>query len=168
MIEKLENYLGKTSDILNTISKVLLGLIVASMFTIIIIQVVLRYVFSGGFSWAEEITVFFMAWMTFLGSAIAIKQAEHISVDILVQKMPERLRIIMQLISKAFILLFVSIFMYYGYLYAINSANYNSNVLNIPLVYPRVSIAIASFIMIIHLIHQLLVDFLRLSEVKKQ
>lgn len=163
MIDKLENYLGKLSDTLNKISKVILGIIVGTMFLIIITQVILRYIFSGGFSWAEEVTVFFMAWMTFLGSAIAVKQAEHINIDILVHKFSGKVKWTIILISKLIILFFIFIFLYYGYQFAINSINFSSNVLGIPLIYPRISITISCVIIVIHLVHSLIAD---LSEVK--
>ena len=91
------------------------------MFLIIITQVTLRYTLSQGFSWAEEVTVFLMAWMTFRGSAIAVKQAEHIKIDMVVDKLPEILRRIVNISSKLFILVFFLILTYFGFQFAVGS-----------------------------------------------
>jgi TRAP-type C4-dicarboxylate transport system permease small subunit len=163
LVDKLEQQIGKISDFLNRISKVLLGMIVGSMLSIILLQVILRYVFRSGFSWAEEVTVFLMAWMTFLGAAIAVKQAEHINIEMLVDRLPGKVRRTVIFISKLLMLLFVIIFSYYGYLFAIGSFNFSSNVLRIPLFWPRFCITFAGILMVIHLLHSLLKD---LKEVK--
>ncbi|MGO4889587.1 TRAP transporter small permease [Anaerobacillus sp. MEB173] len=163
MVDKLEQQLGKISDGLNKVSKVLLGIIVGSMFLIILSQVVLRYVFGSGFSWAEEVTVFLMAWMTFIGSAIAVKQAGHINIDIFIDRLSLKLRWIVVFVSKLLILAFILIFTYYGYLFAVGSFNFNSNVLRIPLFWPRFCITVAGVMMVIHMVHSLLKD---IKEVK--
>src|SRR5699024_11047997 len=82
MLTKLNKNLEAISEFLNNISKVVLGITVALMAGIIILQVFLRYVLNSGFSWPEEVTTFLMAWMTFLGSAIAVKNAQHINIEV--------------------------------------------------------------------------------------
>jgi TRAP-type transport system small permease protein len=164
LIEKLEYQIGKISDSLNQMCKVLLGMIVGAMFSIIFVQVILRYAFNNGFSWAEEVTIFLMAWMTFIGSAIAVKQAAHINIDMFVDKLPVKAKWVVIIISKLVVLLFIVVFTYFGFQFAMGSATFQSNVLRIPLVWPRISITVSGIIIIIHLLHSLLKDIKELKE----
>ena len=53
------------------------------MVLVMFMQVVLRYVFSTGFAWSEELSRFLMIYMIFIGGALLTSQDGHISVTIL-------------------------------------------------------------------------------------
>ena len=59
-------------------------------------QVVARYVFGVSFSWAEEVSICLMIWATWAGASIAMKQGKHLRVLIVVEKMSEKTRLILQ------------------------------------------------------------------------
>lgn len=163
MLNGLERLLGALSDGINKISIYLIGIIVGLMITIITAQVILRYGFNSGFTWAEEVTIFLMAWMTFLGSAIALKRSGHINVDVVVDRLPHPLQFIVLIIGKLLVLTFAIVFLYYGYNFVASSTNFYSNALRIPLWIPRSSIVVAFIIMIIHLLHSIVKDFAEVS-----
>lgn len=164
MLAKLDHILGKCSDLINVVSKYVLGIIVATMFASIILQVALRYLFNMGLSWPEELTTFLMAWMTFLGSAIAVKQMEHISINMFVERLSQRGQLLVRLITKITMLLFVILLVYLGYNLAVNSVNYFSNALRLSLFWPRLSILVGGSIMVLHLVHFIVRD---LREVRR-
>ncbi len=164
MLAKLDHILGKCSDLINVVSKYVLGIIVATMFASIILQVALRYLFNTGLSWPEELTTFLMAWMTFLGSAIAVKQMEHISINMFVERLSQRGQLLVRLITKITMLLFVILLVYLGYNLAVNSVNYFSNALRLSLFWPRLSILVGGSIMVLHLVHFIVRD---LREVRR-
>lgn len=56
------------------------------------VQVVLRYVFNSGFTWALEMTTVFFAVMIFVGVSYGVRVGAHIGVDALVKLMPSGLR----------------------------------------------------------------------------
>ena len=53
-------------------------------------QVVLRYVFNGGLTWALELTTVFFAIMIFIGVPYGVRVSSHIGVDALVKLLPSR------------------------------------------------------------------------------
>lgn len=55
---------------------------------LIFINVVLRYVFNSGITWAEEVSDYGLVWITFLGGGLAAFRAGHISIDILQIALP--------------------------------------------------------------------------------
>ncbi|MGO4890487.1 TRAP transporter small permease [Anaerobacillus sp. MEB173] len=148
----------RLSNVLNNISKALLGGIVGLMLLSILIQVVLRYVFNTGLSWPEELTKFLMAWMTFIGSAIAIKQSEHISLDILVNKLSNKPQFFLIMVSRILILSFFAFFTYVGLEMALNSQVFRADALGISLFWPRISMAIGGLLMILHTVHLIFKD----------
>lgn len=54
------------------------------------LQVVLRYGFSSGLPWPEEVATWVFAWAVFLGMAVATGRDAHISIDVLVRALPPR------------------------------------------------------------------------------
>lgn len=77
------------------------------------VNVILRYAFNSGISWAGEMTNYLFVWSALFGGAYGFKKGIHIAVTILVEKLPALVAkivlIIAGLISFGF-LLFVSYF----------------------------------------------------------
>jgi TRAP-type C4-dicarboxylate transport system permease small subunit len=77
------------------ITKVIEYALIICMSSIIIvlsINVFLRYVFSHPFSWAEEVTVLLLIWVTFLAAAILQKRDEHVSITYIFDILPARVK----------------------------------------------------------------------------
>lgn len=85
--------------------------IMGAMVAVVFCQVVLRYVFSYGLTWAEEIARYFQVWLTFLGACLAFQTLSHVSISLFVDKLPSLLRLIalliVQFISLAFLVLLI-------------------------------------------------------------
>ncbi|UCD79049.1 MAG: TRAP transporter small permease [Desulfobacterales bacterium] len=77
----------KINDLLLALCKYAVILMVPIMTGIIFVQVVLRYVFQSPFSWAEELARYLLIWITCLGSAYAIRDGMHISINYLRSKL---------------------------------------------------------------------------------
>lgn len=69
-----------------------LAFLLAVMTILTFVQVVLRYVFNSGFTWALEANTYLFGWMVLLGISYGVKVGSHIGVDVLVQKLPDRAR----------------------------------------------------------------------------
>lgn len=158
MLKKVHESMGRITNRLNSLSRIILGVIVGSMLVIIVMQVILRYLFNTGFTWPEEVTTFLMAWMTFLGSAIALKQSEHISLELFVGLLPKKIYILVRFISRILVFSFILLFTYLAFNFALGSLSYSANTVDISLFWPRVSIFVSSLLMIIYTIEFILGD----------
>lgn len=67
-------------------------LMLAAMTGLTFTQVVLRYVFNTGFTWALEMTGLLFAVMIFVGVSYGVRVGAHIGVDALVRLMPSTTR----------------------------------------------------------------------------
>lgn len=74
-----------------------------SMIVISFLQVFFRYVLNNPLFASEEIARLFAVWLTFLGSSMAIRYREHISVDILYVRVPSRVQGAFKLLSDIFL-----------------------------------------------------------------
>lgn len=53
-------------------------------------NVILRYVFHSGLSWAEELIRYLMIWITFIGGSVCVRRGAHIRMDFLMTMLSPR------------------------------------------------------------------------------
>jgi C4-dicarboxylate transporter, DctQ subunit len=73
-------------------------LILVLMIALAFLQVILRNVFSMGFSWMEELLRVSVLWIGFLGASLAVKQGRHINIDVFSRVLPERFKPVLHLL----------------------------------------------------------------------
>lgn len=95
---------------------VLAGLL-AAMTLLTFTQVVLRYVFNTGFSWAFELTTVLFAYMIFLGISYVARIGGHIGVDALVKIMPTKVRRFSSIVAVLLCMLYAVMVIYGSYIY---------------------------------------------------
>ena len=100
------------------VNKILDGVSVLCMVLIlllVIVQVAMRYLFNSPLTWSEELAVFVMIWLTFIGSLICMRDKEHIEVTILVDYLPRSLQRIVVAFSRLASVFFLLVVAYYGF-----------------------------------------------------
>ena len=63
-------------------------LLLICMVLIVFINVVLRYGFSSGIRWGEEIPLVIAIWFTFIAMALGVKENLHINITVLPKNIP--------------------------------------------------------------------------------
>lgn len=69
-------------------SEGLLVLGLAGMVVMVFGNVVLRYAFSSGITFSEEVSRFLFVWITFLGAVLAFAQGGHIAMETFLHRLP--------------------------------------------------------------------------------
>ena len=90
-----------------------LCLLLAAMTLITFIQVVLRYGFNTGWLWYLEATSFLFLWMVAIGISYCLRIGAHISVDALIDLLPQTGKKICALLGVTLSLLYASL-MFFG------------------------------------------------------
>jgi len=67
------------------------GLVVA-LAVIVFVQVFNRYVLKSPLAWSEDLAMLLFQWVSFLGAAIGVKRMRHFGIELVVKKLPERIR----------------------------------------------------------------------------
>ena len=107
--------------LISNIEEIISATAIAIMLTAIFGNVMLRYIFRSPTSWADELALICMAYVTFVGGAAAYKRNLHFGIDILVDRLPDKGKHIMRsAMTFVFIILF-AFMTYLGYDLTINA-----------------------------------------------
>lgn len=82
------------------------GWLAAATLAIITYDLVLRNVFDEPTTWALDVSRFMMVYLFFFALAPALESGAHVSVDILEQNMPPKVRRWLQILAMVFVLIF--------------------------------------------------------------
>lgn len=146
MGEKKVNFLIK---LFNKVFNGLLIIIFSSMTLIVFFNVILRYIFHSGITWSDEGSRYLFVWLVFLGAIAALKQHAHLGVDLLVGKVSINYQKILFVISNIVIIISLIISLWGLYEMIQLDKNIPSSAMGIPINVLPLAAVIASFLMII-------------------
>ena len=133
-----------------------LNFIIVAMFSCmsvaVFIQIIFRYLLHQPIYWSEEIPRFFLIWLTFLGSAIAMKNRSHLSISLLTNRLAVQKRIWVQFFANLLSLLFISILVWGGIIITILTMPNRTAALQMPTGLVYLAVPVGGTIMIIYLL----------------
>ena len=144
--------LNQLSNFIYKIETVLAILFASSMLISLSLGVIYRYVLNSPLIWAEEIAIFSLVWLTFIGGSMGIKRQETASVSILIDKLTGRLRQVLFGIGVLFLIVFLIyiIVLSVQWLSSPNIKVQHSNALGMPMLYAYLSVPVGFLFMTIH------------------
>lgn len=98
-------------------------------------NVILRYFFNSGLTWAEEASRYLFIWLIFLGAIVAFKENAHLGVDTLVQRLSAKGRKVLFLVNNLLILITMALVVEGTFKLTLITANQNSASMGIPLAF---------------------------------
>lgn len=101
--------------ILNNLEEYILIMLFPIMTIIVFISTMFRYFKLGAIPWSEELARYLMVWIAYIGASLGIKRNAHLGVEIVVNKLPEKLKIVSQYIRVAIILIFNLLIIIFSY-----------------------------------------------------
>jgi TRAP-type C4-dicarboxylate transport system permease small subunit len=81
-------------------------------------NVVGRYLFGLSLLGSDEVQVFIMVAMTFLGAVVVTRRNEHLRMDVLVRFMPEAVRVLLRIAEQVLLILLAGFVLSQSYFYA--------------------------------------------------
>ena len=78
---------------------VLVAMIV--MAPVVFANVLFRYLFRVSLPWSPEVARYSFVWITFLGTAIALRENSHAKISLLVDAAPQKIQKLLKLVSYA-------------------------------------------------------------------
>lgn len=84
------------------------------MTAIISAQVFFRYILNDSLIWSEPLAVILMGWFIFFGAAVGIREGYHLSFDVLLYIIPEKVKLALYTVSDALVALFGAGMFWYG------------------------------------------------------
>lgn len=97
--------------VINQVVEKITMMFIVIMVSAVFLQVVSRALFSYSFAWTDELVRYMMIWVIFLGIGICFKYREHISIDLLFNRLSfplqKALQVIIALLCMFFALLLI-------------------------------------------------------------
>ncbi|MHA6260769.1 TRAP transporter small permease [Sporosarcina sp. CAU 1771] len=143
---------------MNFTMKHFLNVIMAVLSLAVFAQVIFRFVLELPLSWSEELAVYCLVWITFLGAAYALSLKAHIGVDFFVDRFPASLKKVFLVIAAIASFSFYIILIIQGYDLVQSSMSQTSPVMKIPMGLIYLVIPLSGLFLIINLIHLLVKD----------
>jgi TRAP-type C4-dicarboxylate transport system permease small subunit len=112
----------------------------------------MRYIFNSPLTWSEELAVFAMVWLTFIGSVICMRDREHIEIEILVDHLPPKLRRVVIVVSRMISALFLLLLAWYGLELTMENFSTKSAANGIPMGYVYVIIPLGALGMLYYVV----------------
>lgn len=154
MLRKIYNFL----DWLIKIGAYIAGIFILLMAFMTFYEVIARGFFNSPTSWALELSIYSLIGSCFLGSAYGVRTYSHITVDLLVNTLSERGRIIINYIVNVLGLLFSVIFTIYGFKQVIKTyelGTTSTSLLRIPMYLPELMLPVGGILLMIAFILQI-------------
>ncbi len=155
MFKKLRRVFDFIAKYLEIFVQNFCSILLTVMVITVFIGVFYRYVLKAPLSWTEEATRFMMAHLSLWGAALAIKREEHSSISFVVDKLPARVRNILDFVV-IFILGYFSYFMVISGYRLASSTGSTGIFINIPMSIPMAAIPISGVLMLFFLFNQLI------------
>jgi TRAP-type C4-dicarboxylate transport system permease small subunit len=89
---------------MNRLLNIFMVLFLAATTILVFMNAMLRYLFESGIPWSEEMARFLFIWMCFLGAIGALKDNQHLNVDLLINKLPRPVKYVVYLLGNGLVL----------------------------------------------------------------
>ncbi|MCT1903551.1 TRAP transporter small permease [Oceanobacillus sojae] len=153
------NKLYHFSDLLIKWAAYLSGILIFMTTIMTFYEVMSRAFFSMPTIWATELSTYAIIGSCFLGTAYAVRMYSHITVDLIINRVNEKARIVLAYISNALGLIFSIILTWYGFIHVFKTFELgvtSTSLLRIPMYLPESFIPIGGVLLVIAFILQLI------------
>lgn len=91
------------------------ALIVVALTVIVFLQVFNRFVLKTPLAWSEDLAMLLFQWVVFLGAAIGVKRLRHFGIELLVRRLPPRVRRGVELLTPVVMVVVALVMIFQGW-----------------------------------------------------
>ena len=133
---------------------------------LVIINVFSRYFFNAPIAWVEEVATSCFVYTVFVGAAWCLRTRQHVGVDLLVDRLPEKAREVVHLLTDIVILVLNGYVTYLSVLFMRSSKVKTMPILKISSVYLNASLTIGFGLMAIYSLVNLIQDIRHMGKAR--
>ena len=157
---------GKIISFLLEITKKLMVIFSTAMISIILYGVFRRYILNKAVPWSEELAIFLMIWIIYLGISVAEKEKMHIGMSALQDMLPDAVKNYLKLFINLLILIFLIMISYGGIRLSVSVIQQTSPALRLSFFWPYLSVPVGAMLMIIQILHSTWFDIRKIIKKK--
>jgi TRAP-type C4-dicarboxylate transport system permease small subunit len=151
-------------DIMNKLVGIVVGLMLAAMSTIIVVQVFCRFVIDYPLTWTEEAARFLMIYTVFLGASLALRNHKMIAIEIIMESVKPKVRKVLRIMVMLISIVFLFILLFKGIEMLDIVKRQTSAGLGLSMNIPYMAIPIGATLMIINAI-AVIIEFLTTDDI---
>jgi TRAP-type transport system small permease protein len=103
---------------LDALIEALAALLMAALTILVFLGVFYRYVLVAPLAWVEEVARLCLVWVSFLGAYLAMRRAQHITLELVRARLPPATRRVVDLAGGAVLIAFLLVLVGHGVRYA--------------------------------------------------
>lgn len=142
-------------DLMTTVAKNLIGLLMTLIVLITLAAVWTRYVMNAPISWTEQVSNMMFVWIVFIGAAVLYRQHLHIAVDMFLLMLPKNLQPVAFWIIETGNLLFNIVLFVFSLKLTIDVLPTTYGALDISAAYMYASAPVACLMMMIYFVEKI-------------
>ena len=153
--------ISRISDGLYKIEKILAVKLMTVMLGSIAGGVLFRHVFNNPLTWSDELAVYMLVWLTFLGGSMSVKSLRAASLDLLFERVSLRWKRIFLVVGYLCVMVFAGIVAYVAIQWVSNPSvkTQLSPGLKISMFLPYLAVPFGMICLLIHAFHHFLQGF---------
>ncbi len=128
--------------------------ILAVLVTVVLSNVIGRYLLGAGITWADEMARFLFVWLTFLGAVLGLARGAHIGMDMVVQALPALPARLLRLLALGLMAVFLAIWGWYAVELVQRSMTFRTPALGVPRGYVYSVAPVSAGLMLLVCLHQ--------------
>jgi TRAP-type C4-dicarboxylate transport system permease small subunit len=148
-------FLSRLLKPIATLALWLAGIGVVAMTVAVAWQVFGRYVMNDTPTWTEPAVLLLMSWFILLGSAVGVRERDHIGFEVGLAHAPPALRFAMRLVVEVLVLGFGAAMLVYGWQLAAGTWGANLPLLGVPQGMSYVPVAVGGALIILFAIEKI-------------
>lgn len=139
----------RLSGILDKIMEAVIVFMLLAMVAVTGAQVVCR-IAGHALSWSEEMTRYLLIWSSMLGAGCVYKHSGHISIEVLQNAMPPKVKKAMKILVQVLCIILFAMIVVFGYQYYQRQGNQVSAAMKVPMRFVYLAIPIGCGTMFVH------------------
>ena len=121
----------------------------------VFVNVVGRYFLHAPLRWSDEVAQYLFVWLSYLGALVALVRGRHYSVSNLVDALPRRLRLAMQVFSDLLVIAMLGVLVWFGWALVDRLSFQTSTALRLPIYYVYSALPLTSLLMALVILVQI-------------
>ncbi len=130
----------------------LVGGLVVAVSVVVLLQVLMRYLFTYPNPWSEEVSRFGLIWMSLLGASLAVEHRAHFGFDQLTRGLAPRAKGAVQAFANSVVLMFSLLLIASGIALMHLTLGERSSALNLPVALVYAAAPVSGVLMVVHML----------------
>lgn len=168
MISERKIHLKYVKLVLKHLDEIIASGFIIVTTALVLMNVFLRYFMNTGIYWSEEVATMCFVWFVFLGSSVAYRKNAHLGVDLLVKRLPGKLRVVVEIIVDIVLIVINAYIFYLAIKYVGKTYTKPTAVLAISSAYVTSSLIVSFGLSTMHSIKKLFNDVMAAFGKKKE